>query len=87
VKFFIELGHQFHRTVLVEPALTAVPHDLQEPRACVPAAKALKEPVCTDHRVLRHIFSVRPITQQPPRQVYPSIKIRQHQLLEPDSLV
>jgi hypothetical protein len=87
VKFFIELGHQFHGTVLVEPAITAIPHNLEEPRARIPPAKALKEPVCTDHRFLRNIFSVRAIAQQPPRQVYPSVKMRQHQLLKPDSIV
>ena len=35
----------------------------------------------------RNIFRVRAITQQPSRQVYPSVKMRQHKLLEPDSIV
>jgi hypothetical protein len=49
--------------------------------------KTGEESVRPQHRVLHHIFRIRSIAQKPTRQVYPSVKMRQHELLKPDSLV
>ena len=82
VQFFIELVRHFHPAILLQPRITSVADDLQQPRTYVTSIETLEEAKSTKHGILRHLFRIGTAGQNPGRQVECRIKMRKHYLLE-----
>jgi hypothetical protein len=85
--FFVELGHQFRRSVLFEPGVTGIANNLQEPSPGITPVKAIEKAVGTQHRLLYNIFGVGPVSQYPPGQIDGAVQMRQHDSLKPNSVL
>src|ERR1700730_14072678 len=76
VQLFVELGHVFHAAILIQPGVTGVPDDLQQPAARTSAMKAMEETVRAQHRFLRGVFGIRAAAQKPAREIKSGIEMR-----------
>jgi len=85
--FFIELGHQFLRPILLQPRIASVSNDLQQPGARVSAMKLTKETVRTQRCLLDHVVGICTISKHPSSQIGGAVQMWQHQLLKPNSVL
>ncbi len=79
MQLLIEFRYEFRRLSVLQPRVTTVADDLEQPSARVSATKSVKEAVRSEHSFLHHILGIVRIAQKPPRQVHRSIDVRQHQ--------
>src|SRR5882724_12297665 len=78
VQLFIELIRHLHSAIFLQPRITSVADDLQQPRTRVASIETLEEAKGTKHGILR----IGTAGQNPGRQVECRIKMRKHYLLE-----
>src|SRR5438552_915480 len=81
--FFIESRGEFVLPVFLQPRITRIPDDPQQPRAPVIAAETVKRLQRTQIGVLYQVLRIGSIAGQPARQVVGGGKVRQHRFLEP----
>ena len=85
--FFIELCHQFRRSVLSQPCVAGVTDNLQKPGPGITSVKPIEKPVGTQHRLLNNILGVGAVSQYPPGQIRGAAEVRQHKLLKTNSVL
>src|SRR6266478_1026141 len=80
---FVEFHTQFHGTILLQPGVASIAHDLQQPCARISSLKTAKEAACTEQGFLSDILGIRAPAHKPTREVESGIDVGQHKLLKP----
>ena len=84
--FFVEHRRGFLRPVLLQPGVTSIAHNRQQPGASVSAVEAVKKSERAQVRLLHHVFRILVIARQPARQVVSRIQMRQYDLFKTSEL-
>ena len=70
------------RAILLQPGVTGVAHDREQPGATIHATETIKKLKSTQVRLLNHIFSVMIIARQPASQIVCGAHMRQDALFK-----
>ena len=87
MKALVEFGRRIGSTVSLQPGERRVPHDRQDPRSRIAAAKTAGKSERAQIRVLHDILGIVIVAHQPSREVIRSIHMRQKYTVEIDAFV
>src|SRR6266404_3827221 len=83
---FIKFRGQVGSAIFLQPGVTGIADNLQEPGARVDSMKTCDKSERPHHRLLRHVFGVCAAAQQPTRQIERGILMRHDHPLKPLSI-